>query len=70
MATNDLITRSEVVALLHHLGRPVSVRSIDNYRQRPPKGWPQPAEYVGRTPRWRRADIVAYANRRTSEPKG
>jgi hypothetical protein len=61
-APDDLITRVEVVELLRELGRPVSARSVNNYRKRPPSGWPQPVEYVGRTPRWRRQDIETYAS--------
>lgn len=57
----DLIVRSQVLEVLRELGRPISVASLDNYRKNPPKGWPQPVRYVGRTPQWSRAEVVAYA---------
>lgn len=61
----DLVTRTQVIELLRQLGRPLSVDTIDNYRSRPPKGWPQPVRYVGRRPMWDRRDIEAYADHRS-----
>lgn len=58
----DLITRTQVLELLRHLGRPITAATMDNYRQRPPADWPQPVRYVGRTPQWSRAAIAAYAS--------
>lgn len=60
----DLITKAQVEALLRKLGRPISAATLDNYRSRPPAGWPQPVDYVGRTPRWSRIEVEAYAERR------
>lgn len=58
----DLLTRAQVSELLCEQGRPVSVQVIANYKANPPKGWPQPAKYVGRTPLWSRTAIEAYAD--------
>lgn len=58
----DLLTRGQVLALLSGLGRPISAATMDNYRSRPPAGWPQPAQYVSRTPLWDRAAIERYAH--------
>lgn len=66
VAPEPLITRTQVLDLLRALGRPLSAGTLDNYRSRPPAGWPQPARYVGRTPMWNRAAIEAYAGRRLS----
>lgn len=60
----DLIGRPQVLELLRALGRPISVATLDNYRSKPPKGWPQPVRYVGRMPLWSRGAVEAYAERR------
>lgn len=57
----EYITRHQVLELLRDLGRPLSAATLDNYRSKPPGGWPQPARYVGRTPLWRRSEVEAYA---------
>lgn len=56
-----LLDKTQVLELLRELGRPISSGVVDNYRSRPPAGWPQPARYVGRTPQWNRAEIEAWA---------
>lgn len=57
----DLITRAQVIEVMRAAGRPITVGTLDNYRSRPPAGWPGPAEYIGRTPMWSRTAIVEYA---------
>jgi len=59
----DLITKHQVMELLRELGRPISAAVLDNYRSRPAAGWPQPVEYVGRTPRWSRTQVEEYARK-------
>jgi len=59
----DLITKDQVIALLRELGRPVTAATVDNYRSRPPAGWPQPVRYVGRTPLWSQTAVREYARR-------
>lgn len=59
---SDLIAKGAVLELLRQLGRPISAATLDNYRSRPPAGWPQPARYVGRTPLWSTAEIRAFAS--------
>lgn len=59
---DDVLLDSEgVLARLAERGRPISIRTLRNYRSRPPEGWPQPVKMVGRTPLWRRSEIDAYA---------
>jgi hypothetical protein len=60
-ADAELLTKAQVLELLRALGRPISPTTLDNYRSRPPAGWPQPARYVGRTPMWDRQAIETYA---------
>lgn len=62
-AAADLIPKTQVLDLLRALGRPISATTMDNYRSKPPTDWPQPAEYVGRTPLWSRTAVEAYASR-------
>lgn len=61
-ADADLLTRSQVAELLREQGRPVSIRTIANYKANPPAGWPQPVKYINRTPLWSRAAVEAYAD--------
>lgn len=58
----ELVTKAQAMDLLRSLGRPISPATWDNYRSRPPAGWPQPTRHIGRTPMWRRADIETYAH--------
>lgn len=60
-AAADLISRLQVIEVMRAAGRPITVGTLDNYRSRPPAGWPGPAEYVGRTPMFSRRAIEAYA---------
>lgn len=60
----DLITRMQVIEVMRAAGRTLSVGALDNYRSRPPAGWPGPVRYVGRTPMWSRRAIEAYAANR------
>lgn len=57
----DLITRSQIAEVMRELGRPIGLATLANYKSNPPKGWPQPVKYVGRTPLWSRAAIEEYA---------
>lgn len=57
----DLIPKARVLEVLRDLGRPISAATMDNYRSKPPNGWPQPARYVGRTPLWSEAQVRSYA---------
>lgn len=57
----DLITRPQIVEVLRELGRPISPATLANYKSNPPKGWPEPVKYVGRTPLWSRTAIERYA---------
>lgn len=58
----DLIDKGHVLEVLREGGRPISASTMDNYRSRPPKGWPQPVTYVGRTPLWSRDAVSKYAS--------
>lgn len=66
-AATDLIPKARVLEILRDLGRPISAATMDNYRSRPPNGWPQPAQYVGRTPLWSETAIRSYATTLTRE---
>lgn len=57
----DLIDKSHVLDVLREEGRPISAAAMDNYRSKPPKDWPQPVKYIGRTPLWSERAIRAYA---------
>lgn len=59
-AEAHLIGRERVLEVLRECGRPISAATLDNYRSRPPQDWPQPCQYVGRTPLWSEPDVRAY----------
>ena len=60
-ADAHLIDKTHVMEVLREEGRPISGSTMDNYRSRPPAGWPQPVKYVGRTPLWDEHQIREYA---------
>jgi hypothetical protein len=54
MGDAHLITRAQLLEELRRLGRPIAAATLDLYRSPrfAPAGFPQPVQFVGRTPLW------------------
>ena len=55
----DLLTRSEVIALLRGRGRAIVASTWSSYVAR--EQAPPPVKHVGRTPLWKRGEVEQWA---------